>query len=417
MRKNKQWTRLDNAAKIFPAASTKSDTKVFRFACELYEKVEQDALQRATEMTLAQFPPFRAVMKRGLFWYYLENSDIHPVVRKEDRPPCSSLYNRNIKTLLFEVSYFHNRINLEVYHALTDGTGALQFLRVLVYHYLRLKHPELGDVSIQYDASFEQKMDDSFRKYYSDRKKPKKEIEKKAYQLKGVRISENRTSVIEGTMPVKSVLEKAHQNQATLTTFLAGIFLCAVGEGMAVHDRRRPVVVTVPVNLRNYFPSESVRNFFSIINVGYDFKNRIGTLEDVISEVNAAFRRELTPLRLEGRLNSLGSIERNIFARITPLFIKDVVLRIAHDISAMAATVSLSNIGRVDMPEEMKPYIRLFDVFVSTNKLQACICSFKETLTVSFTSSFVSTDIQRRFFRTLTDMGIPIEITTNQQEE
>ena len=179
MRKNKQWTRLDNAAKIFPAASTKSDTKVFRFACELYEKVEQDALQCATEMTLAQFPPFRAVMKRGLFWYYLENSDIHPVVRKEDRPPCSSLYNRNIKTLLFEVSYFHNRINLEVYHALTDGTGALQFLRVLVYHYLRLKHPELGDVSIQYDASFEQKMDDSFRKYYSDRKKPKKEIEKK----------------------------------------------------------------------------------------------------------------------------------------------------------------------------------------------------------------------------------------------
>lgn len=186
---------------------------------------------------------------------------------------------------------------------------------------------------------------------------------------------------------------------------------------MAVHDRRRPVVVTVPVNLRNYFPSESVRNFFSIINVGYDFKNRLGTLEDVISEVNAAFRRELTPLRLEGRLNSLGSIERNIFARITPLFIKDVVLRIAHDISAMAATVSLSNIGRVDMPEEMKSYIRLFDVFVSTNKLQACICSFKETLTVSFTSSFVSTDIQRRFFRTLTDMGIPIEITTNQQEE
>lgn len=66
------WNRLDNAAKIFPPTSNKQDTKVFRFACQLNERVEQEILQQATEKTLETFPIFRSVLKHGLFWYYLE---------------------------------------------------------------------------------------------------------------------------------------------------------------------------------------------------------------------------------------------------------------------------------------------------------------------------------------------------------
>ena len=72
------WTRLDNAAKIFPPTSNKQDTKVFRFACQLNEWVEQNILQQATEKTLETFPIFRSVLKHGLFWYYLEKTELVP---------------------------------------------------------------------------------------------------------------------------------------------------------------------------------------------------------------------------------------------------------------------------------------------------------------------------------------------------
>ena len=126
------WTRLDNAAKIFPPTSNKQDTKVFRFACQLNEWVEQDILQQATEKTLETFPIFRSVLKHGLFWYYLEKTELVPVVEPEYRPPCGQIYDPSSRNLLFEVTCWRNRINLEVYHSLTDGTGALQFLKTLL---------------------------------------------------------------------------------------------------------------------------------------------------------------------------------------------------------------------------------------------------------------------------------------------
>ena len=102
-KKDRQWSRLDNAAKIFPSTSGKRDTKVFRFACELVRPVEEAILQQALDRTLEEFPGFLCVLKHGLFWYYLEASDQRPVVHPENQPPCSALYKQNEYTLLFDV--------------------------------------------------------------------------------------------------------------------------------------------------------------------------------------------------------------------------------------------------------------------------------------------------------------------------
>ena len=123
-----KWRKLDNAALAFPLVTGKDDTRVFRFYCELREAVDEEILQKALEETMEKYPLFQAVLRKGLFWFYLEHRDIRPVVKKEKKPPCSRLYIPDKKSLLFEVSYHENRINFEVYHALTDGTGAMYFL-------------------------------------------------------------------------------------------------------------------------------------------------------------------------------------------------------------------------------------------------------------------------------------------------
>jgi NRPS condensation-like uncharacterized protein len=436
-KKNTRWTKLDNAAKIFPCTTKKQDTKVFRFVCELKEDVAEDKLQAALDMTLKEFPFFEAVLRRGLFWYYFEDSARKAVVRKEDRPPCGPLYDKNKKGLLFRVSYYKKRINLEVYHAVTDGTGALNFLRTLVYHYIMLAHKEeLQGLTLQldYDASSTQRMDDSFDRYYAAKreKRDEKQVEKKegkdgqerklsgisgAYRFRGQRLPDYRIKVIRGTLPVDALKKAVKSYKTTITIFLTALIISSIGELMTVRDRRKLVGIVVPVNLRHYFKSESARNFFGTIDVWYDFERRSGEFEDIMAQVEECFQTELTKEKMEERVHQYGALERNPAARVVPLVIKDFFMNLGYEYTDRKYTFSISNIGAVSMPKEFEKYIHLFDVFISTRKCQACICSYGGKLTISFTSPFVSAELEKIFFRKLTGMGIPVEIATNHYEE
>ena len=137
-KKRSQWRKLDNAAQAFPAATGKKDTRVFRLYCELKEDVIEEVLQKAVECTLEKYPLYCSVLRKGLFWFYMEHRNLKPKVKAEDRPPCSGLYVPDQKSFLFEVSYYKKKINLEVFHCLTDGTGALNFLKELVRNYLMI---------------------------------------------------------------------------------------------------------------------------------------------------------------------------------------------------------------------------------------------------------------------------------------
>ena len=411
-----EWSKLDNAAKIFPANSKKSDTKVFRFACELFDTVDPQVLQQALDITLEAFPLYQSVIKSGLFWYYFEKSRFKAVVTEENLPPCSTLYDKNNKTLLFRVMYYRKRISFEVYHALADGAGALQFFRTLVFHYISIKYKyALRDKSpvLDIEASRTQKLDDSFQKYYKDEKIFTKKKRIKAYNIKGAKIPECRFSVIEGVIPVDEILPKVKEYKSSLTIFLAAILMCAINEEIPARLKRKPVVLSIPVNLRNYYSSQTARNFFGVINVDYDFSKGSQELSEVINSLKEKFKENLTPEVLAGRINKLASLENNYFLRVIPLSIKNLILKIAYVIADRSYTSTLSNVGIVKMPDDIKPFIYSFDIFVSTDKIQACLCSFGNQLRISFTSAFVSTEIQRRFFKSLTDMGIPVVIESN----
>lgn len=425
-RKPSEWSKLDNAAKIFPANSKKSDTKVFRFACRLVEPVDKIVLQKALDTTIDEFPLYKSVIKSGVFWYYFEKSHINPLVTEETLPPCSPLFDRDKKGLLFRVMYYRNRISFEVYHALSDGAGALQFLRTLVFHYILMKYPAKFKNKIpalDYDASRNQKMDDSFQKYYTsgaedtDAKGAANKKKIKAYRLRGMRLPEYRIKVIEGAMNIKDIMDVVKKYNTSLTIFLSAVLMCSINEEIAVRHKKYPVVLSIPVNLRKYFKSETTRNFFGVINVDYGFEGESSELEDVIKHLKYRFKEELTPENLSRRINMLSSLEHNYMLRAIPLKIKDISLRIANNIADKSNTSTLSNVGRIEMPDEMKPYISSFDIFVSTNKLQACVCSYGEDVRISFTSAFISTDVQMRFFRRLASMGLDVTVTANKIDD
>lgn len=415
-KKVSEWSRLDNAAKIFPPNSKNSDTKVFRYACELYELVDKSVLQKALDITIEAFPLYKSVIKSGLFWYYFERSQLKAEVTEENLPPCTTLYDKNNKTLLFRVMYYKKRISFEVYHALADGAGAFQFFKTLVFHYITIKHEYKFRESVpilDIEASKTQKMDDSFQKYYSNSKTSAKKKSIKAFKIRGAKIPEYRISVIEGVIPVDAIMAKVKEYKTSLTIFLAAILMCSINEEIPVRHKSRSVILSIPVNLRNYFHSQTARNFFGVINVDYNFSKGSNELTEVIESLKNSFKENLTPEQLGKRINKLSSLEHNFLLRVIPLVIKDIALKVANNIVDRSYTSTLSNVGKVSMPNELKPFISSFDIFVSTNKLQACACSYENSLRISFTSAFVSTEIQRRFFKTIANMGIPVTIESN----
>lgn len=409
---NHSWNGLDNAALIFPAASKRADTHVFRISCELHGRVDPVVLQNALDETLKIFAVYQSVLKRGFFWYYLEHSDLIPMVHEEITQPCRPIYNRNRKKLLFEVSYFKNRVNLEVYHVLSDGTGAMQFLRTLIAKYLSKVH-HLDEPPISEDVSVIQMNDDSFRKYYSGARRVKHVKTEFSCRLHGLKYPEDRLKVITGHVDIAPLMEAAHRNDATLTVFVCACLMNAMNESLSVRVKRRPIVLAVPVNLRKHFPSASARNFFSVLLVGYDYWNRSSTFEDVLTTVRDNFRMGLSHENLCQRIDTYAAVENNIFVRMTPLFVKDLLLKVAYDYSVRRDTAGFSNLGVISMPPELEPLIRSFDIHFATNKLQVCMCSYQGLLSISFSTPFISSEIQRRFFRTLTDLGANVEITTN----
>lgn len=416
----KQWAPLDNVSKIFPATSNNKDTKVFRFTCELNEKVNPKALQEALDITIKSFPLYKSVLRRGLFWYYFENSNIEPKVEKEKTYLCAPLYLNDSKNLLFRILYYNRRINVEIFHALSDGAGALLFLENLIYRYITINYKdELGEnfPKLNYNSSISEKMDNSFEKYYnknnnySKKFKPPKNI--KSYTIKGSRNFENRTKLIEGSMKVKPLLDLARKHGTTLTIFLTALLLDSIFKEMTSKSKRHPITLAVPINLRQFFPSFTARNFFSTMNITYDYKKDGTEFQEIIKKVSDSFKYNLEDEEINSHLNKFMAIEKNPFARPIPLPLKNIGLKIADKLNDRKITSSISNVGIASFPPEFKKYIKQISVCVSARRPLITFCSYEDTIVISFTSPFEETDLQRRFFKFLSDNNIEIEILTN----
>lgn len=413
------WRKLDNAAKLFSAASTKRDTRVFRFYCELREEIEEAKLQQALDRTLVKYPMFLSVMRKGLFWHYLEQSNLRPVVRKETREPCRNLYIRDKKELLFEVTYYKKRINFEVFHALTDGTGASEFIRELVKNYLFLVHEGDGLADLELNektVTVSDQEDDGFAKYYSRDNKGRKKNRRKAYQIR--RNSDlGSLQVTEAEVKVADLAKKAKEYGVSMTVYLTAVLMCAIHGKMSRRQEEKPVVLMVPVNLRKFFPTDSMLNFFSWLEVEHRFGQGKDSLNEVIREVKQYFDEGLTKEKMGERMSEYFALEVHPLLRLAPLGLKNFCIGFGSRSSAKEITAIFSNMGIIRMPEDYAKYIERFGVFTSTPKVELCMCSFEENVYLGFTSRFDSSVIKKNFFYILEQEGIKVTLLETEYPE
>lgn len=418
-RKKVQWTKLDNASKIFPSTANNRDPKVYRLSCELYDDVNPEILQSALDLTIDSFPIYKSVLRRGVFWYYFEKSDIKPLVTEESKLLCAPLYFKNSRNLLFRVIYYNKRISIETFHVLTDGAGAIWFAETLVFNYLILMYKEELQNSmpkLNYKASISQKMTDSFEKtYYKNKQGPFEDEGKKtyAYQIKGSRLDEHRTKLIEGSMSVESTLEVSREYNTSLTVFLTALLFYSINSEMPEKKKNKPVVLSVPINLRQIYQSVTARNFFTTMYIYYNFSKESSDFDEIIKSVDKSFKEHLTQEAIDNKMAKFMALESNPLARIIPLTLKDISLKVGNSVNNCRFTSSISNLGRITTAPELEKYIKQFSICVNARRPQITLCSYKDKLVISFTSPYEETDIQRTFFQFLADRGIEIDIASN----
>ena len=413
-----KWDKLDNTANVFPVIAGEGMSNVYRISVTLKEEVDPELLQQALERVLPWFDGFRVRLRKGIFWYYFEeNKKPAPRIHEENNYPNQYISPNKNRSYLFRVTYFRCRINLEVFHVLTDGMGGINFLRELTYQYLRLAHPSLMEQvpdTLCSDTSLNR--EDSFLKHYK-KSHARGYKTKRAYQIKGERLDALELGIIHGYMPVSQLKQVCKAAGASVNEYLVAVFIWSVyQECMHGGTDKRPVSVDVPVNLRPYYQSNTTKNFFVMVSAVFEAVEEHYTFEDILKITTDSLRSQITPEHLEALFAYNVSNEKNLMLRMVPLFVKNIAIKSVYQTSALANSTTITNIGNIQVREEYQPYIDKFHAFLSRSKgqdIKGCICSYQGTLVFSFSSVLEDVSVQKRFFQKLAAQGIEVLIETN----
>lgn len=418
-----RWRPLDNAAKIYPAARSHNWTNAFRLSATLKEEVDTKVLQSALDVTIRRFPSLGTRLRKGLFWYYLQQVSHAPAIRQEMSYPLTRMTRKDLRDCALRVIVYHNRIAVEFFHSLTDGNGGVIFLKALLAEYLQQKYhlvipAEQGVVGRLEEPSPEE-LEDSFLKYAGPVCASRRE--NNAWHLKGTPEPDGFLNVTCFQLPVAQVLEQAHHYCVSMTTFLSAALMQAILnlQAQQIPNRRyrKYVRLLIPVNLRRLFPSKSIRNFALYTTPEVDPKLGDYSFEELCQIIQHRMALDVTPKQMSARIATNVKSERVFLLKITPLFIKNLVMKAVFlAVGERKSCLCLSNLGQVTLPKEMEAYVERMDFILSSQAMSPHNCgvlSYGDTLYINFTRNIVEPNLEREFFLVLRDMGLPVEVQSN----
>lgn len=417
------WVKLDNMGTFYASTTNKHNPNIYRISVKLTVIVDKELLEEALNNTLQTISFFKVKLRKGFFWYYLEDNKEKPIIKEEDQLPFTSINTFDNNYYLFKTTYYEKRINVDFSHILTDGVGALYFIETLVTNYLKLKYPQTikQDILVKPELFSKKEMsEDSFSKYskINIRNKKISKINSKSYILEGLTVNRENIGVIIGTFSVKRLKEITKKHNVTITNYLTALLIYSIYEGNYKYSSTKDLIsVCVPVNLRAFFPSTSMNNFFTTISVSINPKDKDYTFEDILELTTNKMKAELSEEVLIGKFRDYSNLQKNPLLRFVPLTIKDFLLKGANDIFGYGTTTSvITNLGIVNLDPKVSNYIDKFDVIGYIDEsvpIKVGVISFEDKLSVSFSTVLIDKEVERIFFNTLANLGIEVKISSN----
>lgn len=424
IKKPLRWVRLDNAAKIYPAARRRNWSNVFRQSVTLRETVDTAVLKSALDVTVKRFPSIAARLRKGVFWYYLQQMEAAPEIKEECSYPLTYMSKEEMRKCAFRVIVFKKRIAVEFFHSLTDGNGALIFLKSLLAEYLEQKY----GISIPFENGIvdrkappqEEELEDCFPKNAGPVAASRKDTN--AWRMEGELQRDGFLNLTCFHIPVRDALEMAHKYDSTLTVFISAVTMLALRNLQneknpnIAHQRR--IKVLIPINLRNLFPSKTLRNFAMYTIPELDPRLGTYTLEEICKLIRHKMGLEVNPKHMGCVIATNVNDEKNPLVRLIPLPIKNAVMKAIFDsVGEKKSCLSMSNLGQVKVPAVMEKYIERFDFILGVQAAAPYNCgmlSYGDTIYINFIRNIKDPELERHFFAVLRDLGLPVTVESNQ---
>jgi hypothetical protein len=424
--RHRRWYLLDNIARLFPPIISPRFTTVFRLSVRLTAPVHIAALHRALDRTWRRFPVFRVQLRRGVFWHYLEECAPGPL-QADAADPCTVPPAMNGRRPLVTVLVRGRRIAVEASHVVTDGTGALEFLKTLVVAYAQ----ERGRVVTHHDIQQAGVLDPDVapaaeEEEYASRREYQRHLPqpleyRPAWHVGGGRLKPGHYHVTTLRYPNSQLRAVAKALNGSLTDLMVAVFLFALQERYRAvwqpRRRRRPLRILVPVNLRPSTGSKTLRNFFVYVMVELDQRLGYYSLEEIVHSVHHQLRAALDPRNLRRQISRNVRAERNLLVRLFPVVLKDLILRAVFRLDGEAVnTASFSNLGRVSYPSSVAQIVDSMDFLPPPSPITGVnmtMVSTADTVSVSFGSVREEHEVEQVVVETLHSRGAVGTLVTN----
>ncbi len=420
------WFKLDNAAKIYPASHNRYWSNLFRMSATLDENVDLAVLDEAVKNTIPRFPSIAARLSEGVFWYYLRPVDTPPPIIADYSYPLAHMSKKEMKSCAFRVIVYKNRIALEIFHALTDGTGGLIFLKSLVAEYLELKHNieipcEYGILSRkEHPKHYE--TEDSYLKNSAPIKETRKDSD--AWRIDGTPEEDAFLNITNFQMSSELIHIMAREQGVSVNTFLCAVLMRAIlrleVDTVSNPKKYKPVKVLIPINLRPIFNSKTLRNFALYTIPEIDPRLGDYSIEEICNLVHHRVGMYATQKNMAKMIETNVADERLLILRIVPLALKNIVMKaVFNTVGEKKSCLSFSNLGVVKLPENMEEHIERIDFILGPQARAPYNCSaytYRNILNVTFSRDIKEPKLEKYFFAELQSLGIEVTVQSNQRD-
>ena len=407
------WFPLDDAAKIYPISMEHGRQMMFRLSVYFKEDVIPEILQMALTFTIKRFPSFATCLKKGVFWYYLDAVKKHFSIEEENDVPCQPINVSISGSNSFRLMYYKNRVSAEFFHVLTDGTGGIVFLKAIAAEYLRLlgvkvSKEDMGDLCDVNAIPMREEFENTFVTV-EKAKSGSGFVDKPALQMNGKLSHRKPCRILHFKMDSKKLHDVAKSCGATVTCYLlAQMFLAC---SSATDELSGEINIQVPVNMRKFYNSKTLRNFSMYCGVRIpveSIKDKETLIPEIAAQLEAKANKESMHEMITAAVNLVSAI------RLIPLVIKQPVAKMVYGfLGEKIYTTTLSNLGVVKMPRAYAEHIEYMDFCLGAqqlNRLACAVVTFGNVTTFSISKMTADPTFEDRMYKFLTEDGIDVEV-------
>ena len=234
--------------------------------------------------------------------------------------------------------------------------------------------------------------------------------------MKGERLPYGITNVMHGHLDNAGMKRICKEKNASTTQILATMLIYTIYQEYWANSKdNHAIALNIPVNLRNFFDSETTMNFFAVTNIRFQPGKEEAVFDVILSEVKKQMAEKITKERMEELISYNVGYEKKL-TRYVPLFIKEIGTKLIYSFSEKSYTMTLSNLGKIQVLPEYEEEIESFYALMGVGKQQPLKCTvvtYKNNIVVTIASVFETTYLQKGFFRLARKLGMNVKLESN----